>query len=108
MTLETARTAGLVAMAVGQTAFMLLYLFWPWWTTFLGRALFFKAAAFAILLDVALTGRLLGWQYKDEVFVTLYWILAIAIWAQFFAFLRVKVEHREGVSGNHLAGKHDD
>lgn len=99
--IEFWRTAGIIFTAVGQTAFVILYLLWPWWKNFLGRALFFKAVAFALLVDVAVVGRVVDWKYEEQTFVFLYWVLGIGVWFQFFAFLRVRVQHREAaVSGN--------
>lgn len=95
------RTAGIIFTAVGQTAFVLSYLLWPWWKNFLGRALFFKAIAFAVLVDVAVIGRMIDWRYEDATFVALYWVLGFGVWFQFFSFLRVRLQHRQGaVSGN--------
>lgn len=96
------RTAALLAAAIGQTAFVVLYAFFPWWEKFLGRALFFKAFALGLLADVAIFGRLTDWRYEDETFVAMYALLALGIWVQFFAFLRVRLAHRQAsvVSGN--------
>lgn len=95
------RTAGIVAAAIGQTLFVLLYGTFPWWRNFLGRALFGKALAFMLLVDIAVAGRAFDWRYEDTTFVVLYWTLALGIWWQFFAFLRVKWEGRQdAVSGN--------
>lgn len=102
MNLDFWRTAGLALAAVGQTAFVLLYLTFPWWRQFLGRALFFKAAALALLTDVAIAGRIYDWPREEETFIVLYWVLALGIWAQFFAFLVIRLRHRQdrAVSGN--------
>lgn len=95
------RTAGIVFAAVGQTAFVLLYITFPWWRTFLGKSLFFKAFAFALLVDVAVAGRVWDWPNEDVYFVVLYWLLGLGIWAQFIAFLRVKLaDGQDQVSGN--------
>jgi hypothetical protein len=95
------RTAGIIAAAVGQTMFVLLYLTFPWWRNFLGRALFGKALAFALLVDLAVVGRMIDWPKEDVYFVVLYWVLAAGIWAQFIAFLRVRLNNRQDVvSGN--------
>lgn len=92
--LEMWRTITIVTAAIGQTMFVLLYMTFPWWKAFLGRALFFKACAFGILLDVAVVGRLVDWSNEDGTFVVLYGVLAVGIWAQFFAFLRTKRKGR--------------
>lgn len=84
------RTTAIISAAVGQTLFVLLYATFPWWRTFLGRSLFFFAAALGLLLDVAVVGRMLDWKYEDNTFVCLYFLLSTGIWVQFGAFLRVK------------------
>jgi hypothetical protein len=95
------RTSGLLVTALGQTAFVALYATFPWWRRFLGRALFFKAVALAALADVAITGRIYDWRYEEQTFILLYWMLGIGVWAQFAAFLRVRLKKRQNsVSGN--------
>lgn len=95
------RTAGLLSAAVGQTAFVLLYATFPWWKKFMGRALFFKALALGVLADVAVIGRVWDWPYEEQTFIVLYWMLAIGVWFQFFAFAWVRVHRRQdSVSGN--------
>jgi len=101
MSIDFWRTTGLLTAATGQTAFVILYATFPWWKKFLGRALFFKAVALGTLADVAILGRIFDWKYEDQTFVILYWLLALGVWAQFLAFLRVRLQHRQQqVSGN--------
>jgi hypothetical protein len=96
-TIDFWRTAGIIFTAVGQTAFVLLYLFWPWWKNFLGRALFFKALALAVLVDVAVIGRMVDWRYEDATFVVLYWVMGFGVWFQFTSFLRVRLSRGQNV-----------
>lgn len=105
MTIDSWRTLLLGAVAIGQTLFVSLYATFPWWRSFLGKALFFKALALGILVDMYMIYRLFPFPHADVVFVVLYAMLAAGVWFQFFAFLRVRLEHREAqtVSGN---GKH--
>jgi len=99
--IEFWRTAGILFAAVGQTLFALLYVTFPWWKNFLGRALFFKAVVFMVLVDVAVAGRIWDWPHEDAIFVGLYWVLGLGIWVQVAAFARVKWQRREDtVSGN--------
>lgn len=90
------RSITLGALALGQTAFALLYALFPFYRTFLGRALFYKALTFAALVDVYIAHRIWGIPYADQVFVVLYALLAIGVWWQFFAFLRVWRQARRG------------
>lgn len=95
------RTVALLSAAVGQTLFVALYATFPWWEKFLGRALFFKALALGALADVAVAGRIWDWPYEDQTFTVLYWTLSLGIWAQAYAFLRVRLRHQQrNVSGN--------
>lgn len=92
--IEFWRTVTIISAAIGQTCFTVLYVLFPWWKSFLGRALFFKASSFMILLDVAVLGRALDWSAEDLTFVGLYALVAAGVWAQFFAFLRIRLRGR--------------
>lgn len=100
-TSEQTRGAALIAAAVGQTAFVILYAFFPWWANFVGRALFVKGVSLAALLDLGLLARVQHWPYEDAVFTALYLLMAIGVWSQFIAFLRVRLasgrKREEGV-----------
>lgn len=79
--------AALIALAAtGQTLFVLLYMTFPWYRTFLGRALFIKALTFMLLLDVAAVGRIWDWPHEEIWILALYGLTAFGIWAQFTAF----------------------
>lgn len=87
--METLRSVGLGAAALGQIAFALFYLTWKWQETFLGKALFFKAGAMATVLAVAFVSRTWTLPYEDLIFTCMYYLLAAGVWVQFIAFLRV-------------------
>lgn len=74
------------AAAAGQSLFVLLYMTFPWYRTFLGRALFIKALTFSLLLDAAFAGRLWDWPHEDKTIIVLYGLTVFGIWAQFTAF----------------------
>lgn len=98
---EQVRVGLLGAAAVLQTAFVLLYFTFPWYSTFLGRALFGKAFVLAVLLDTFIVARALGWSNVDAIFTVLYFALVLGIGAQLIAFIKVKIDGRENeVSGN--------
>ena len=80
-------TAIALVAAVGQTLFVLLYMTFPWYETFLGKALFAKALTLALLLDVALIRAIFEWDRDGVWIVSLYGLAALGIWAQFLAFL---------------------
>lgn len=86
------RTVALAGAAVGQLLFTLLYLTWPWWRRFLGRALFFKATAFTVVLWVALVSRLVDLPEEDLLFTAMYILLGFGVWAQVFAFAHVRAD----------------
>lgn len=81
----------LVLCALGQTLFVLLYLTFPWWRSFLGRALFYGTATFALLIDTAVLSKMVDWPHKDLTRLGIFTLLAFGIWWQFFAFLRTRV-----------------
>ena len=93
------RTLTLVLAAFGQTLFALFYLFWPWWNDFLGRALFFKALALCLVMDVGLLARVIELPHEDWVFVGLYVMFTLGVWGQFIAFTRVYL--RGGMPRDH-------
>lgn len=79
-------TAIAIAASVGQTLFVLLYMTFPWYNTFLGKALFIKALTLALLLNMALAGAIWDWGSEDVWIVSLYGIASFGIWAQLVAF----------------------
>ena len=91
------RTVTLGSAAIGQTVFVVLYFSFPWWKSFLGRALFYKGLILGAILDVFVVARIWpefgAW---DEIFIGLYAALAIGIWWQTAAFLVVKLKGRSG------------
>lgn len=92
MDINTWRTVLLGFVALGQTAFVVLYFTFPWQKSFLGRALFFKAVSLAILTDAFIVTRTFPLGNTDLMFILLYALLALGVWAQFFAFLKVRAE----------------
>lgn len=79
-----------VSAAVGQTLFVLLYMTFPWYRTFLGRALFIKAVTFATMIDVAVAGMIWDWDHERAMLITMYGLTAFGIWAQLTAFSVVR------------------
>lgn len=75
-----------VFASVGQTLFVLLYLTFPWYQTFLGKALFIKALTLSLLLNMSLAGTFWDWPHEDIWLVSLYGLTAFGIWAQLTAF----------------------
>lgn len=109
-TQDTWRTLTLGGVATGQIAFCLLYATFPWYKSFLGRALFFKALVLALITGTYLLTRLLGWTNINETFIILYGLLAVGVWVQFFAFLKVRREgkaERAVNSDTNLKVEHD-
>lgn len=93
MDLDWWRTTTIATAAVGQSLFVLLYATFPWYRTFLGRAMFVKALTFALLIDVAVAGRVWDWTHEETGIVILYGLTAFGIWAQLIAFIRQKTVH---------------
>lgn len=88
------RTVAIITAAIGQTAFVILYMTSPWWKNFLGRALFGMALALLLIVDFAAISRIFQFGGADKVFAILYGVLATGIWMQFFAFLRVRIAQK--------------
>lgn len=86
MSLDWWWSAGLIFAAVGQTLFTLLYMTYPWYRTFLGRALFIKALTLMLLLDVVVMIHF-GWYRHNATLVVMLGLTAVGIWGQFTAFL---------------------
>lgn len=84
------RLVALGLVAVGQTMFVLIYATFPWYKTFLGRALFYKGLMLATLTDLFLVARFFQFSHMDKVFIAVYILLGVGVWWQFFAFLRVR------------------
>jgi hypothetical protein len=100
-TLEELRITFFAVAAVLQTLFVILYLTFPWYATFLGRALFGKALVLAVTLDIVILARLIEIPYVEEIFTALSFGLVLGIFAQLVAFLKVRIEERQyEVSGN--------
>lgn len=93
--IETWRTVFLFLAALGQTCFVVLYMTFPWWASFFGRALFYKALILGIFLDAIWLSRTFGFNNVDELYVVLYGLLTLGIWWQFLAFIRTK---RRGIT----------
>ena len=79
MTLDFWRSVTITVTAVGQTLFVLLYTTFPWWRTFLGRALFYEALAFALLVDTAVAVRVWDLWNEDVIIVALYGLVATGV-----------------------------
>lgn len=95
------RTVALTVAAVVQTAFVLFYTTFPWWQTFLGRALYGKAVVLMLIVDFACLSRWFDFGANDRIFVVLYAALSVGIVWQFIAFVRVRLQGRTAeVSGN--------
>lgn len=93
MDLDWWRTATIATAALGQSMFVLLYATFPWYRTFLGRALFINATTLVLLIDVAVAGRIWDWEHEEIWIVILYGLTAFGIWAQLIAFIRQKATH---------------
>lgn len=88
------RSSVLTLAAVGQTALVTLYVTFPWWRSFLGRALFFNAVTLAVTLDLIAAARWVGRTRDDTLFLLIYSVLALGIWVQTAAFVRVMLTSR--------------
>lgn len=77
------------AAAVGQTLFVVVWAFLPWWQTTVGRALMVKSFALMLILDWSLATYHLGpFPHQQEIGVSLFGLVALGIWVQFGAIAR--------------------
>lgn len=88
------RTVAIGLTAIGQTVFVALYVTFPWWRSFLGRALFFKALVFDILLLVGVLGQLADFPGEDPLIVWLYGLVCVGVWGQTLAFIIVMLTQK--------------
>ena len=95
------RTFAIITAAVGQTAFIMLYFFFPWYESFLGRSLFGKSVALAVIMDFAAMSRIFDFGSNDLAFTIMYLAVAVGVWWQFSSFVRVALaDRKDEVSGN--------
>lgn len=107
MEFEFWRLLPLILIAPAQTAFVIIYASrrlgaGDWWAENVGRALFFKSATLAALVDIICvffaynwyTGVYTGvdWTYADNfvfgMIVTGYWLVAAAVYYQLWALVK--------------------
>lgn len=80
----------IVAAAPAQTAFVILYgVGSPWWRSVVGRALFTKALALALLIDISVAYHFLGDNYalREVVRLSVFALIAIGTWLQLGALI---------------------
>ena len=88
-------------VAVPATIFPILYTVWfRWWESMLGRALFTKSVALMIVVDLSLGGAVWEWYYP-RLSIGLLFGLAAALVFQQYAMFRVKMSNngRRGMKG---------
>lgn len=89
MDLDRLRAVIVTIAAIGQSIFVLLYVAFPWWKSFLGRSLFFQAAALAVALDLNALARWYGWDRESFPFAVISASMAVGVWAQTVAFIKI-------------------
>lgn len=97
MSADTAAILLIVAAAPAQTLFAIIYGFGsPWWRSLIGRALFTKALALALLIDISLLYNWLGDDYalRDLVRLSVYSLIVAGAWMQLVALLKEKIQGR--------------
>lgn len=71
--------------AVGQAAFVGVYIHRPWWRHFVGRALMLKSTSLLLILWLSLFNTFVTYPGQEQVAVSVLTLTALAIWYQFFA-----------------------
>lgn len=87
--IEDWRASILTFAAFGQVVFSSLYLTFPWWRSFLGRALFFKAITLTVLMVGLAYSRWAGIDTNRSPFGIFFLLVGIGIWMQNAAFIRI-------------------
>lgn len=83
--------------APAQTAFVVGFgLSTRWWKSLLGRALFTKALALALLLDLTVFADQFGYDYphREEITTGVLCLVVVGSWMQLFAFGVEKARRR--------------
>jgi hypothetical protein len=94
---DVAALALVLVAAPAQTLFAIIYGLWsPWWRSLIGRALFTKAIALALLIDISLLYQWLGDDYylRDAVRICVFLLIAVGSWMQLVALLKEKYQGR--------------
>jgi hypothetical protein len=87
------------SVAIPATFFPFLYTAWfKWWESTLGRALFIKSTALAVIVDITLLGAVWGLFYPWLTISLLYGLAAAVVYQQ-YAMLRVKMSDRRRLDG---------
>lgn len=95
-------------VAIPATIFPILYTSWfKWWESTLGRALFIKSTALAVIIDLTLMGAVWGLFYPWLTITLLYGLSAAVIYQQ-YAMLRVKMSNRNLLKGVPENGHHSE
>lgn len=82
--------------AVGQTLFMLFFVFAPWWRGHVGRSLFIVNLTLCVLIDTVAYRVFFANDFNAKITLVTYGLVSIAIWYQFFTLCieRVKAAKR--------------
>lgn len=85
---EKTALVALVVGAVAQTLFVLIYGSRPWYRVRVGRALFFKSAALAVVLDLSVTNALVPpYRFQEQVGTVVIVLITVTILYQLVALL---------------------
>ena len=85
--IRVALVAVLVA-AVAQTTFIAIYATRPWWKVRVGRAIFLKSLALAVILDLSVVNDFLTYRYQEQISALAILFIAVTILYQLFALVR--------------------
>ena len=109
---QTLLNLGLWAIGVAatfQTLFVMTYATRPWWTHYVGRAMFFKSLALMVVLWVSFSNNIVApYEHQLLVMVIGLWFVAITVIGQCIAlFLQVGHDRlqRRGSDGNEFYNK---
>lgn len=74
--------------ALAQTVFLLIFIWMPWYRTWVGRGVFAESLALALLLDLSLVGHWWGpYPYQKQIGLAVVGLVAFAACLRLFALL---------------------
>lgn len=82
-------------VAIGQSLFVVVYLFQPWWQSQVGRAVFIDKLSMAIFVDALCFRVIFPDLVSRNVAIILYAVVMLAIWYQLITLVRVRLKARK-------------
>lgn len=95
MTDELWRLIVIFGAALGQTLFIMVYAFTPWWRGHVGRAVFLANFTLCILIDTIAIRVFVNNHGTDVFALVAYSAVAVAIWYQLGVLIRTRLKAKK-------------